>query len=307
MRVGREEFEGATDAVVEAAGMPVPSPAAVPQYLLAREARKQARILLSGYGGDHLMGGPRVVSLMRELRGAGVIGRLPPRARGQLRRAVGPRLGSFVTPPEHYGLDRLVGGSDVFDADARAALLRDPAHVRPGMRRAVLEPLYNEIRSDPVNVALHVYFRGWLAEDCLLRSDRVSSAVGLEVRYPILDDEGIGLIAGWPGGAKIKRRWMRWHGKWPARQLLERWELPDQLVWRPKRGLPNRLNAWLRQEGERFLWDRVDALCDDPLGIFRPDTIRAMARAHARGEADRGPQLWALIFFDLWWRRLRSA
>lgn len=151
---------------------------------------------------------------------------------------------------------------------------------------------------------MHVYFRGWLAEDSLVRSDRVSMVVPLEVRYPLLDDAVLTLCNGWPGRAKIKRRRMRWQGKWPMKLLLERWGLPEQIIWRPKRGLPQQLNDWLRGEGERFLWDRVDAVCEDPLGILRVDRVRELARAHARGEVNNGPQLWTLIFLDQWWRLL---
>ncbi len=304
VRVGREDFEGSFERVTALMGQPVSSPAAIPQHLLCRAAGRDVRVLLSGYGGDQVLGGPSVVRTLLELRGASLVGRLSPSLRGRLRAAAGPRWGAYLSPPERYGLSRLIGGSDVFDAQARAALLRDPALVRPELRREVLEPLYEEVVADPLNTVMHVYFRGWLAEDSLVRSDRVSMAVPLEVRYPLLDDAVLSLCNSWPGRAKIKRRRLRWQGKWPMKLLLERWGLPEQLIWRPKRGLPQQLNDWLRGEGERFLWDRIDAVCEDPLGILRVEQVRALARAHAEGEANNGPQLWTLIFLDQWWRQL---
>jgi asparagine synthase (glutamine-hydrolysing) len=307
VRVTQDDFEGAFDKVCAIMGQPVPSPAAIPQYLLCRAARDDVRVMLSGYGGDQVLGGPSVVRVLQELRGASAVSHLPPVLVHKARGALGPRLGAYLSPPERYGLSRRIGGSDVFDEDARAALLRDPAHVRPGMRQGILEPLYNEVVADPLNTVMHVYFRGWLAEDSLVRSDRVSMAVALEVRYPLLDDEVVTLCNSWPGRAKIKRRRMRWQGKWPGKLLLERAGLPEQLIWRPKRGLPQQLHAWLRGEGERFLWDRVDAICDDPLGVFRPEAVRELAAAHARGDANYGPQLWTLIFFDQWRRQLQSG
>ena len=306
VRVAREDFESAFDEVCANMGQPVPSPAAIPQYLLCKVARPEVRVLLSGYGGDQVLGGPSVVRTLRELRGASVVGRMPPALTQRARTAAGRRWGRFISPPEDYGLSRLIGGSDVFDEDARAQLLRDPAHVRPGMRRGILEPLYNEVTADPLNTVMHVYFRGWLAEDSLVRSDRTSMAVSLEVRYPILDDEVLALCNGWPGRAKIKRRRMRWQGKWPMKLLLQRYGVPEQLVWRHKRGLPQQLNAWLRGEGERFLWHRVDAICDSLGDVFRPDRVREMARAHARGDSEYGAQLWTLIFFEQWQRQLQG-
>ncbi|MCB9763567.1 MAG: asparagine synthase (glutamine-hydrolyzing) [Alphaproteobacteria bacterium] len=305
IRVGREDFVGALDEVVDALGQPVTSPAAIPQYLLCRAAREDVRILLSGDGGDELLGGSRVARMPDELRLARLSLRLPRPAQGVLG-AIGRRLGLPSSEKElvHYGLSQGVGGSNVFDVDARAAVLRDPAHVRPRMRITMLEPFYNEVHTDPINEALHAYFRGWLPEDSLLRSDRVSTAVGIEVRYPLLDTDIVSLVTGWPGRAKIKRRRGRWEPKWPLKQLLTARGVPSQIVWRPKRGLPSPLNRWLRGEGEAFLWERIESVCADPLGIFRGDAIREMARSHARGEAEHGPRLWTLIFFDLWYRRL---
>ena len=303
LRIDRDAIEWGVNEVVEAMGQPVTSPSSVPFLLLAREVREDAGAALCGHGGDHVLGAPRTARLVQELRGASLLGRVPPAALDRARGLAG-RFGSYLSPPEAYGLARGLGGSDVFVTDDRMALLRDPAHVRPGLRRSVLEPLYNEVHSDPINEVLHVYFRGWLAEDDLLRADRVCMSVGLEARFPLLDDDLLAYTASLPERAKIKRRRGRWYPKFPLKRLLDH-KLPSQIVWRPKRGTPIRLNSWLRGEGERFLWDRIDAVCEDPLGLFRVDHVRELARAHARGDADHGPRLWTLIFFDLWWRRIQ--
>ena len=299
VRVSREDFAEALPKVVEFLGQPLPSPAAVLQYIVAREARKEVRVLLSGDGADELLGGPAVASLARVLRASRVAGRLPEGLRRPLVRASGGRLGE----PEQFGLSQLVGGSRVFDTDERMSILRDPALVRPGMQAAMLGPLYSEVDTDSVNEMLHVYLRGWLPEDSLLRSDRTSTAAGVEVRYPLLDTDLVDFLTGLPGRAKIKRRRGTWYDKWPLKRLLEP-ELPARLVWRPKRGIPSPLDRWLRDDGEAFLWDHVESVCEDPLGLFRKDAIRRLAREHAAGRASHGAHLWALFFFDLWYRTL---
>ena len=53
-----------------------------------------------------------------------------------------------------------------------AALLRDPALVRPDVRREVLAPFYEGLDTDPVNVALHGFLRSSLVEGALTRADR---------------------------------------------------------------------------------------------------------------------------------------
>ena len=288
LRVEREEFVGAIDEVVNCMGQPVPSPAAISEFLLCRHAAAEVDVLLSGLGADEALAGPSAAGL-----------------RGRLGHRLGGRFLARRDSQNPPGLRQRLGGSNVFDQEARQALLRDPGLVRPGMRRAMLAPLYDEVDTDPVNQVLHVYQRGWLVENTLFRIDRVSMAAGVRVRYPMLDLGLLKLCASWPGDAKVKKRRGRWYGKWPLREIASGW-LPSQLVWRPERGMPGALHRWLRGEGETFLWERVEAVCEDPMELFVPERIREMARSHALEEADWGAQLWTLLFLDAWWRSLRD-
>ncbi|HJN76855.1 MAG TPA: asparagine synthase (glutamine-hydrolyzing) [Myxococcota bacterium] len=305
LRISQEDFVAAVPKVVDVLGQPMPSAGAVVQYLAAAHARELGlRILISGDGVDEVLGGPAVAALVREMRAARIGAKLPRPARGLLERALAPvGRGQALEDPEHFGLVREVGGSNVFDVDGRMDILRDPAHVRPGIRRMLLEPFYNEVDADPINQVLHVYQRGWLSEDTLLRTDRCSMAQGVEVRHPLLDRDVVTWAAAVPGRCKIKRRFGRWHGRWPLAQAMEQ-ELGAELVWRPKRSMPAPMNRWLRGAGEAFLWEHVESVCDDPLGIFRVDAIRKLAREHAAGERDHGPRLWTLIALDMWLRTL---
>lgn len=305
LRVSRDGFLDAVPRTVAALGQPLTSPAAVLQGLIAEHARELGiRVLLSGAGVDEVLGGPAAASLVREIRAARLGSRLPGPARGLLRAALGSvGRGQALDDPEHFGLHRSVGGANVFDHEARIQVLRDPALVRPGIRRLALEPFYAEVDTDPINQVLHVYQRGWLSEDPLLRSDRLSMAAGVEVRYPMLDRELVEWAASLPGSAKLKRRHGRYVGHWPLVRLVEQ-QVGAELAWRPKRGMPAPLNRWLRGPGEAFLWERIEGVCEDPLGLFQADRVREMARRHAAGDEDFGPRLWTLIFLDAWLRTL---
>ena len=68
--------------------------------------------------------------------------------------------------------------------------------------------------------------------------------------------------------------------------------------------MPAPLHDWLRGPWEGVLRERVESLCDDPLGLFRADVIRKMADEHSRGEVNHGLKLWTLFFFDSWWQQL---
>ncbi|MEC7240277.1 MAG: asparagine synthase-related protein [Myxococcota bacterium] len=303
VRIEAEHFFGALDTVTASVGQPLTSPAAVCEYLLCQRASREVDVLLTGTGADELLAGTAATRLARELSKARLLSRTPERARRAVERASRILGFSKADEADSPGLARLIGGSNAFDVNARMAVLRDPGQVRSGMRRTMLEPFYNEVETDPINEVLHVYARGWMAEDTLQRADGVGAITGLDVRFPMLDTELVKLCANWPGAAKVKRHGGRFFGRWPLRQLVSR-HLPSQLVWRPDRRMPAPLHDWLRGPWEGVLRERVESLCDDPLGLFRADAIRKMADEHSRGEVNHGLKLWTLFFFDSWWRQL---
>lgn len=303
IHIEAEDYFRALDTVTAGMGRPLTSPAAVCEFLLCQRAAREVDVLLTGTGADELLAGQAATGLGRELARTRILARSPEMGRKFFERA-GRLIGrDLLEERGSPGLARLMGGSNVFDVEGRTTLLRDPDWVRPGMRHSRLAPFYDEVKTDPINEVLHVYSRGWMVEDTLQRADGVGALTGIQVRFPMLDSELIKLCANWPGSAKVKRRGSRWVGRWPMRQLVSR-HLPPQLVWRPDRRMPAPLHTWLRGPWEPALKTRVESLCDDPLGLFRADTIQKMAQEHAAGEANHGLRLWTLFFFDAWWRNL---
>ena len=116
------------------------------------------------------------------------IGQLPGLAQ-RVVRGVSRRVDrkDWAAPHDNFGQARVIGGSRVFVAPERVALLTDPGLIRPGIRVSVLTRYYQEVDSDPINDILHIWQRGWLVEDSLARADRTSSAARIELRYPMLD------------------------------------------------------------------------------------------------------------------------
>ena len=93
----------------------------------------------------------------------------------------------MVTPPQQYGLALALGGADLFSTDERQKLLRHPYLVRPNVREQVLEPLYSDLETDPINAVLHAYLSSQLVEDALLRAERTARPFGLQLRFPLLE------------------------------------------------------------------------------------------------------------------------
>jgi asparagine synthase (glutamine-hydrolysing) len=296
-------FDGALQRCTTAMGAPLPDPAAVGEYVLLRHARRELRVVLSGTGGDELLAGGHIAALALLMKQVGPISRLSCKLRCRAEEGLrGAGLSDLALRPMRYGMQRLAGGTEVFDHAARARLLgRDQA--RPRLRHEALLPLYTGLDTDPINTLLAIFQRGWLCEDSLARSERMASACGVELRFPVLDMALVGHLNGIPGDWKVRTRWGLPRAKWPVRSLLEG-RVPRQVYDRPKRSWPAPLNRWLRHEGASFLRARAERLLDAPRDLWRPEPVRAMVDAHLAGDRYHGGALWALILLEAWLQQL---
>ena len=295
LRVHPTSYLDAVEAVVVGTDQPLTDPAAVPQYLLAKAAAPHVDVLLAGDGGDEVFGGRMVAALAGELRISQAMKRLP----GALGRIAGRLMGGgrpeLAEEGRPFGLARLVGGFQIYDAVDRGKLLRDPGWVRPGIRRATLEPLYRQVTSDPINEMLHVYLVGRMTEDALVRSGAAAGLAGLALREPLLDLDLVSFLASTSGWWKVRNRPGEAVSKWPLRRLL-RPVLGRALVNRPKRVLPGPWTRWVRGPLKGYVDERLALLKEDRLGLFMPGALDGLVE---RGEDQR---LWMLLFLDAWCR-----
>ena len=301
IKISKNEFVTGFDAASRTMGQPLPSAAAVVQYLLFKKLR--GMVLLSGEGGDEVFGGRRLPFHASRIARTSIIRRLPYGLQ-KLTRTSMKKLGysDLSARYEEYGMDRSIGSSRVFLAPNRVDILYDTGLVRPGIRKNVLRPLYQELDSDPLNEIMHVLQRGWLVEDALARSDRMSNIFGVEMRYPILDKEVMRYAASIPGPGKIRREGWKYIGKWPLRYLLSE-KIPKELLHRPKRTILDPLGHWLKTDGKIFLQRQIDGICDDIPHIFVRSTVRRLYEEQITGNVNHGVKLWTLLHFYRWWKQ----
>ncbi len=131
-----------------------------------------------------------------------------------------------------------------------------------------------------------------LADDLMLKADKLSMAHSLELRVPFLDHEVVRAGLFLPDREKV--RGVR--TKVAIRRLVAA-RLPESIARRPKQGFDVPLDRWLRGE----LRDLAgDALAGDPDG-------RALLDRHVRGEIDAGQELYGRLMLELWRAGIAAA
>jgi len=292
--------------LAEAFDQPVANAAALPTWLIAREAKAFVDVALSGVGGDELFGGyPRYLGMAWHER----LGRIPGR---QLVLGAVQAMGDGTSSRNLRGrLRRLLEGLDMPAHAAYQSWISSAAESweeifsLPVEQRELAWPhavsAYDGLEGllhtyGPVQGAMSYDVLTYLPDDLLAVGDRMSMAHALELRAPFLDTRLLAAAMALPAGEKV--------GGPPWREGLKlmlkdiaRSRLPVDVVDRPKQGFMAPVKHWLRGP----LDDEVQRLCSGkPLGgLVRPEYVQRMQQQHAAG-SDRSDVLWALLLLDKW-------
>ncbi|NOT60957.1 MAG: amidotransferase 1, exosortase A system-associated [Acidobacteria bacterium] len=153
--------------------------------------------------------------------------------------------------------------------------------------------------TDPVARAQYVDIKTYLTDDILVKVDRASMAVSLEVRCPLLDHKVMELAARMPTSLKLRNG----AGKYIFKRAVSR-ILPPDILTRRKQGFVLPAAEWLRGEmrplAESLLFD---ASMKD--GLLNAAHVQQLWQAHQSGLRDQSRTLWTILMFRLWQRTFR--
>jgi asparagine synthase (glutamine-hydrolysing) len=278
---------------------------ALPTFALCREARKVAKVVLSGDGGDEVFGGYtgryRVAALKAALPAPGIIAhglRLLPPWRSGRRRSLPEMLDmATLSDEERYIFER-----QITSASDRAALFRHNKafEFEQNLKVIAKQPLSKVNYKHPVHRALWMDLLTSLADDMLVKVDRMSMAHGLEVRVPFLDHRLVEFALSMPPAWLVSPLPME--GKRLLRKVVAPY-LPDNILNRPKQGFVVPLNDWLKN----FFISMFDSFCLGQssclAGLLDQRAILKL-RNRSLGNVPR-QDLYALVILELWLRRFR--
>lgn len=296
--------------LTEAFHEPFGDSSALPTYCLARMARRDVTACLGGDGGDEIFAGYETyralqISLWcdrlprRWLAGppASWLDRLP---LGHGKVPLQYRWRKFRTELAVPPRERTVRWRGIFSAAQRARLWRQPP---PSVGAGALIAKIGEEWSDaaPLNRALYLDLRLYLADDILTKFDRMTMAHSLEGREPLLDTDLVRFMFGLPARFKMRRL----QGKYLLRRAM-RGRLPGAVLRGKKQGFSIPLGPWLRGPLRTLAEEHLLAPGGELAYWFEPSAIAALLREHMAAQADHGRQIWNLLCIALWLDRVAS-
>lgn len=272
---------------------PFADPSAIPMMSLCRGIAADVKVALCGDGGDETFGGyPWHRALDRAERQPLMVRRAS---------ALASQLPSVISWDQRYKL-RVVSQSDrigqwsalrtgLSDGEARR-LPVEGASRRPPFReyfQTWARPLAEV--SDPIDWACRMDLLTYLPDDLMVKSDRASMHVGLELREPFLDHPLTEWVLRQPVPSRYDRR-TRTSKLLPRAALARR--IPREYFERPKQGFTPPTQQWLEgplAEAVRQTMTRLQTGELAPLHLTRKATIPS---------DPRGQFLWRTLCFAAW-------
>jgi asparagine synthase (glutamine-hydrolysing) len=290
--------------LAEAFDEPFADSSALPTWLVSELAASHVKVAMSGEGGDELFGGyyTYVADLL-----APRVGRLAALGRPLIERlpSSSKRAASFDYKAKRFAraaalppLERHHGWKEIFDADARRALLtRDRAKGSDPL--GIYREHYAETAGAPELARLQeLDLNVYLPSDLLVKTDRASMAHSLEARVPFLDKAVSDVALALPTSQKVRG----FDKKRLLRKALEPL-LPREVTRGRKQGFSIPASAWLRGELEPFAREVLSPARVREQGWFDPDVVTAIVDRHVAGREDLSRQIWGLMAFSLWHER----
>jgi asparagine synthase (glutamine-hydrolysing) len=283
---------------------PFADPSAIPTYMVSKLARAHVTVALSGDGGDELFAGYTRYVTDRKRSGFARIPRFVRRAAlGPLSRALphGAWGRNFIHSIALDPTGRYLDSVSVFTALTKTSLYAPEFQAYMGEGDGAVKNFRDcaaRVRTgEQLDRMLYLDSKTYLPGDILTKVDRMSMAVSLETRAPLLDHKLIEFVTRIPARLKMKGLETKHIFKQAVSDLV-----PKEILYRAKQGFGMPIQRWINQELREYMRDILSGQRARERGYFDRGYVDLLLDEHSRNRRDHATKLWALFMLELWHR-----
>ena len=275
------------------------NPTAGAIYLLAKKAKESVAVVLGGDGADELFGGyPRYYfsGLISAYQKTSVLGKVV----ANMAKVFGAH-GFAHKFSLHANESRVVEFLAQKSQTVSSILAADT--YLPGLTTDYFKKRYfeNTVPADFEQYFMHIDREGWLVDESLARTDKMTMAHGVEARVPILDYRLVELARNIPTKWKFNL-WQNpktFQGKKIWKEAIKEY-LPEHVLNQEKRGWFTPMAKWLRAElcepvSEILLQAKANT------EYFKAEGVETMWQNHLSGKVYNLNSIWAIVMWQLWY------
>lgn len=292
--ISPEEYMNELPKIVWHLDDPLADPAAIPLYFVAKEAKKQVTVVLSGEGADELFGGYNIYREPLSLKPFESVPSMLKKFLLRLARIMpeGMKGKSFIvrgcTPLE----ERYIGNAKIFEEPVKKNLLKqyDPNITYRDVTKTYFE---ESAGYSDINKMQYVDIHTWMRGDILLKADKMTMANSLELRVPFLDKVVFEAASKIPEELKTKDGTTKYLLRKAAEGIV-----PDHVLNRKKLGFPVPIRHWLKNEMNAWAKDIIQNSQTDE--YINKAYVLELLNDHCAGKADHSRKIWTVLVFMIW-------
>lgn len=290
---------------------PFADSSAIPTYMVSKLAREHVTVVLSGDGGDELFGGYTRYTIDQQ---RAKLGRLPRGVREGVLRPLSENLPhgawgrNYLRNVSLDPIDRYIDSISQFTELHKRSLYTDGFR---GELNAAGGPMGTELFRSMANKVdtgnaldplLYLDSKTYLPGDILTKVDRMSMAVSLEARAPLLDHKLIEFVSRIPASMKLRGNTTKYLLKEAVRDFV-----PAEVLDRPKQGFGVPVQEWINRQLRSRIRETLTERRTVERGIVQPVYVNVLLDEHERGRRDHSAPLWSLLMLELWYRTFVDA
>jgi asparagine synthase (glutamine-hydrolysing) len=301
-----QDIEGAIQEFAWYSDEPSADAGALPLWFLAKLSRPKTEVALSGEGADELFGGYLTYRASRIAENLRYIPSFALRLGQSLMQA-------WPVSDEKIGLEykikRMLAGA-LMSAERGHVFwngtFSDPekrqlvAQQMPLALDDVLAHLRTQLGRNGSDLNAYLWFdqKYYLADDILVKSDRISMAHSVEVRPAFLDHRIVEFANRVPASLKVSGS----RQKVVLQQLMMD-KLPHSILHRPKIGFDIPAHDWLRGPLRNLAVETLRSGAREYPELFRPAVLEGHLQDHLERRVNIGYHLWGLMILLLWMKK----
>jgi asparagine synthase (glutamine-hydrolysing) len=280
--------------------------AAIPSYLLAKEAKKTVSVLLSGEGGDEVFDAYETHGAYKMRRA--YLRYTPAFLRHGMRFIASHLPTSYKKLSFDFLAKRFTMGAEmdlpeahlywrhVFTEAEKQRLMSVPAAGRFPPTSRYFSDTFNQLRfSEELNKIAFIDIRYYFIDDLMVKNDRTMMAHSVEARFPYMDRKLVEFCARLPVSLKIKGLRRRYIQKLVLRDLL-----PPEIYHRQNMGLEMPHSLWFLSGLKGFCEKYFSKEHVERTGVLSHRFVQELWEEHQSGRRDNGRALWCVLSFIIW-------
>jgi len=278
--------------------------AAIPSYILAKEAKKDVRVLLSGEGGDEVFNAyetHRAYGARKKYRSM-----IPQPVRAMIKSMAHILPSSYKKLSFDFLAKRFSAGAELdiptahyfwrhsLNENEKKALM--PLHSNFSPTASLFSKMYNSLsHNEELNRLSHIDIKYYFICDLMVKNDRTMMAHSIEARFPYMDKLLIDYTSTIPPQLKIKGMRGRYIQKQAMKDIL-----PKEIYNRKNMGLEMPHSIWFLKELEPLIAKYFSKKNIAKYDFLNHGAIQTFWDQHKAGKKDQGRSLWCILNLLLW-------